>query len=204
MWSSSDSSVASISNASEKGLLNALGVGSTDITATMSSISASVSVSVKSSTIISIHIEPEKVLLTRSLDQQFKMIGTDSDGEEYDLTEEALWSFVDTSVGVISNLDGSKGYFSNTYTGDVNANSTLSASYQGLSSQSDLIVTPANLSQIWINPTSVSMNTFKSINMIAIGIFDDGATLDLSTYVSWESSDSAVAAISNSYYNVAS
>ena len=41
------------------------------------------------------------------------------------------------------------------------------------------------------------MNTYKSINIKAYGIFDDGASQDISSYVTWNSTDAAVVHVSN-------
>jgi hypothetical protein len=200
IWSSSDSAVASIDNgASSKGLVEALSAGSSTIGATYASISKTTSLSVSGNTIVSLRVEPESVLMTNDLNKQFTLIGLDSDSNEYDLTEQALWQSSNAVLGLMSNLDGSKGLLNNLYDGSVNASSTITASYQGLSAAASVMVAPATVSEIWINPVSIEVSTMSSTQFSVIANFDDGASMDVTSYVTWASEDSLVASVSNAY-----
>lgn len=200
IWSSSDSAVASIDNgASSKGLVEALSAGNSTIEATYGSITKTTSLSVSGNTIVSLRVEPESVLMTNDLNKQFTLIGLDSDSNEYDLTEQALWQSSNAVLGLMSNLDGSKGLLNNLYDGSVNASSTITASYQGLSAVASVMVAPATVSEIWINPVSIEVSTMSSTQFSVIANFDDGASMDVTSYVTWASDDSLVASVSNAY-----
>ena len=53
--------------------------------------------------------------MTDGLDKQFVLIGLDSDSNEYDLSEQALWSSSNAALGSMSNSEGSKGLLNNLY-----------------------------------------------------------------------------------------
>ncbi len=200
IWSSSDSAVATISNgSSSKGQVDALSSGTSTIGATYASISKTTTLSVSGNTIVALRVEPESVLMTNDLDKQFTLIGLDSDSNEYDLTEQALWQSSNAALGLMSNLDGSKGLLNNLYTGSVNADSTITASYQGLSATASVMVAPATITEIWINPVNVEVSALSATQFSVIANFDDGASMDVTSYVTWSSEDSLVANVSNAY-----
>ena len=180
-------------------VVDALSSGTSTISATYSSISNTTTLSVSGNTIVSLRVEPESVLMTNDLDKQFTLIGLDSDSNEYDLTEQALWQSSNAALGLMSNLDGSKGLLNNLYTGSVNASSTITASYQGLSATASVMVAPATITDIWINPVNVEVSAMSSTQFSAIANFDDGASMDVTSYVTWSSEDSLVASVSNAY-----
>ena len=115
------------------------------------------------------------------------------------MTEQALWQSSNAALGLMSNLDGSKGLLNNLYTGSVNASSTITASYQGLSATASVMVAPATITDIWINPVNVEVSAVSSTQFSAIANFDDGASMDVTSYVTWSSEDSLVASVSNAY-----
>ena len=137
--------------------------------------------------------------MTDGLDKQFVLIGLDSDSNEYDLSEQALWSSSNAALGSMSNSEGSKGLLNNLYTGETNASSTITASYLGLSASASIMVAPASITDIWINPVNVEVSNGNSRQFSAIANFDDGASLDVTSYVTWSSDDGAIANVSNAY-----
>ena len=200
VWSSSDSAVATVDNgSSSKGYVEAIAAGSTTISASYGAVNAETELSVSASSIVALRVEPESVLMTDGLDKQFVLIGLDSDSNEYDLSEQALWSSSNAALGSMSNSEGSKGLLNNLYTGETNASSTITASYLGLSASASVMVAPASITDIWINPVNVEVSNGNSRQFSAIANFDDGASLDVTSYVTWSSDDGAIANVSNAY-----
>ena len=197
VWSTSDNTIAAITNSGKKGLFEATQGGSVDVQASILGVSAVADVTVNAETIIALEIQPKRILMTKGVDQQFNLVGTDSSGNQYDLTEQALWLGSDSSVGLMSNLEGSKGTLNNVYAGDTNATSSISATYAGISAAAELIVTPSSVKDLWINPTSLSVATQQSTQLTAVANFEDGASMNVTEYVTWSSDNVSVAGVSN-------
>ena len=100
VWSSSNTSVATISNVvSTNGLVKAVAKGTTSITATVGNISGSTNLSAPS--LFSIGITPLNASI--SAVTQFSALGTYSDGVQKDLTGWVVWNSSNTSVATINN-----------------------------------------------------------------------------------------------------
>jgi len=79
-WSSSDTGVATISNAAgSNGLATSVSTGTTTITATSGSISATMTLTVTPATLVSIGVTPTNPSIAKGTKQQFTATGTYSD-----------------------------------------------------------------------------------------------------------------------------
>ena len=61
----------------------------------------------------------------------------------------------------------------------------------------DLTVTPATLDSIEVTPTESSVAKGTSLQFTAMGIFSDSSKQDLTTQVTWSSSDDSIFTVSN-------
>lgn len=113
-WTSSDTSIATISNAAgSAGLATALAEGTTNITASLDGITSNAAVlSVTPAELLFITLSPSNPTLSQGTTQQFTALGTYSDGFSSDVTESATWTSSDTSIATVSDLVLSKGYVS--------------------------------------------------------------------------------------------
>ncbi len=195
-WASSDSSIASVSNApGANGMASATGLGSASISATLGSVtSPDATLTVTAATLSAIQVTPPSPSVANGLTQQFTAIGVYSDNSKQDLTSIVTWSSANSAVGTVSNATGSSGLATAVMVGW----SSITASW-GLvvSPAATLTVTPASLVSIQVTPPSASIANGLTQQFTATGTYTDNSTQDLTQAVTWSSSVSAVATISN-------
>jgi uncharacterized protein YjdB len=98
-WSSSDVSDATVS---DTGLVTGVEPGTVSVTATSGSISGATSVTITIANLASIAVTPNNASILSDGTQQFKAIGTLTDGTTTDITDEVTWNSSNTSVATIS------------------------------------------------------------------------------------------------------
>jgi len=183
-WTSSDTSVATIS---PSGLVTAVGTGVTMITATMSGVT-STAIPVPVAVLKSVTITPgQPGVLTVGTNQRFVALATYADGSVAVVTSQATWASSDTTIATVSS--------SGVGTGAANGNTNITASFAGVSSQA-ITLKVATLSSIAITPASPSNLAVQSTQQFtATGTYSDGTTVDLTSEVTWASSDTTIATI---------
>jgi trimeric autotransporter adhesin len=126
--------------------------------------------------------------------QMFTALGSYSDGSTADLTAQASWNSSATNVASISS--------SGLATGVAAGTTDITASLSGITcSAVALTVTPAaaTLASIRVTPSSpVSLITGATQQFTATGAYSDGSGTDVTSQVTWISSDTKVATISAS------
>jgi hypothetical protein len=194
-WITLDPAVATVSNAEgSRGLATTVAVGSTTITATLEGKSGSTTLTVSVADLLAIAVSPDAATLARGTSQAFSALGLFSDGTRQDLTDQVTWSSSDDSTATVSNADGSHGLVIGVEVGSV----TISAGFSGVSGSSAVEVSSATLVSIDIFPFVPSIAKGTELQLSALGNYSDGSTQDLTTQVTWSTSDAGVAAISNS------
>jgi hypothetical protein len=102
-WTSSSSSIATISNAQGSiGLARGVGPGSATIAAVFSSQVGTATLTVTNATLSSIAVTPASASISVGALQQFDATGTFSDGSVLGITGQAAWSSSDVNVATIS------------------------------------------------------------------------------------------------------
>ena len=193
-WASSDSAVAMLSNAAgSKGLAIAAGVGSAKVSATSDGVSGDTMLTVTDATLVSIEVSPAAPSIVNGLTQQFTATGLYSDNSTQDLTTQVTWASSDNVVATMSNAAGSNGLA----TADSVGSTTVSATSDDVSGDTTLTVTDATLVSIEVSPATPSIVDGLTQQFTATGLYSDNSTQDLTTQVTWNSSDSAVATVSN-------
>jgi len=193
-WASNSTGVATVSNAAgSQGLATAVTVGAATISATMGTVSGSTVLTVTPATLQSITVSPPNPSVAKGTTQQFTATGTYSDGSTQTLTSQVTWASSATGVATISNAAGSHGLATTVAVGST----TISATLGAINGQATLTVTPATLASISVTPTTPSRPVPLTLAFKATGIFTDGTTQDLTTQVTWASSATGVATISN-------
>jgi trimeric autotransporter adhesin len=193
-WSSSVSAVASVSSApGTNGVVTAATPGSTTITATLGGISGSTNLTVTAATLVSLGVTPANGSIAKGLKSQFTAIGTYTDSSTQILTAQVQWSSSDPTVATVSNALGYDGLGAALAPGSV----TITAALAGVSASTVLNVTPATLVSIGVTPANPSIANGLTSQFIATGVYTDNSLQDLTAYVAWTSSDSAVASVSN-------
>jgi len=192
-WDSSKTQVATISNAAgSRGLATAVDLGTTAISAKLGSVTGSTVLTVTAATLVSIAVTPANPSLPRGLTQQFTATGTFTDGSTQNLTGSVSWSSTNPTVASIANT-GSPGLATGLTTGTT----TIRAVQAGVTGSTTLTVTDAILVSIAVSPDDVTIPRTSTQQFTALGTFSDTSMVDITTQVTWTSSDTSVVAISN-------
>lgn len=190
MWDSSDIGIATISNiVGTQGKATSVTDGSTTITATLGLISGNTTLTVTPATIVSVEVTPEDPDIVDGLEQQFVAMGTFSDASVQDITEDAIWDSSDAGVATID----SHGLATSVSDGTT----TITATFDMVSDNTTLTVTPAELVSIEISPEDVSIGAGATQQFTAMGTYTDNSVVDITADVTWASSDEDIATISN-------
>ena len=193
-WTSSDPTIASISNASAShGIATSVSPGAVSITAATGGVSGSTGLTVTPAALVSIALILAGPSIAMGTQQQLVATGTYTDTSTHDVTTTVTWSSSDTTVATISNASGSNGLATSTGQGTA----TISAALGAISGSTGLTVTPAALVSIAVVPANSSIANGTSQQFAATGTYTDNSTQPLTTSVTWSSSATTVAAISN-------
>ena len=194
LWSSSNTAVATVSNAPVSyGLVTAIGAGFTEITAAFGAISASFPLTVTSAVLVSIEVTPTNPSIANGTTEQFTATGVFSDGTTQNLTSQVAWSSSSAGVATVSNAAGTQGLA----TGVSPGTSIITAALDAVSGNTTLTVTNAVLISLAVTPPNPSIAVGTTQQFIATGTFSDGSTQNLTSSVTWASSDNTLATISN-------
>ena len=188
-WSTSDASVASISNT---GLANALVAGVVTITAQSGTITgtATLNVTAAGANLMSIIVAPAASSIPVNTTQQFSATGSYADGSSSDLTALVTWKSSSTAVATVD-ING-------IVTGVAPGTSTVSASIGGVTGSTTLTVNAPTLSSISITPVDLTIGIGINQQFTATATYSDGSAQDLVSGVTWSSSSASVASINGS------
>jgi len=139
----------------------------------------------------SISVSPANPSIPLGLKQQFAATGFFKNGTVSDLTTSVTWNSSNPAVASMSNSAGSQGLA----TGLAQGTTAMTASLGSISGSTTLAVTPPVLVSLGVTPRnpSIPLGTKQQFN--ATGTFTDGSTKDVTSSVSWNSSNTAVANI---------
>jgi hypothetical protein len=197
-WSSSSTATATISNVSgSSGFATSAGVGTATISAidAGTGITGSTTLTVTPAVLVSIAVTPASPSVALGYSQQFTATGTFSDNTTQDITTAVAWSSSTTATATISNAAGSQGLASTAATGVTTITATDSAT--GISAQASLTVTTAVLVSVAVTPATPSIPNGYGQQFTATGTFSDASTRDVTARVTWSSSSTTCATISN-------
>lgn len=190
VWASANAAVASILNTSgHKGLATALTPGVSAIVATVGSVSGSTDFTVTNALLVSLVVTPTNPSIPLGLTEQFTATGTYTDNTTQNLSDSVVWTSSDRTVATV-NIHGLA-------TSLLVGSTTVQAAISGLTSTSTLTVTSAVLASIALNPLNSSVVLGLNKQYTATGTYTDGSTADLTSTVTWSSSNTSQATISN-------
>ena len=192
-WSSSDPSVATVDSS---GLVTAMALGTTTITATSSEPSSFSSHSSLGSTILnvnapplsSIAVTPANPSIPVGITQQFTATGTYSDGTSRDITAQVIWSSSNTSIATVNSSGLATAVAAGTGT-------TITATSGKISGSTTLTVNSATLSSIAVTPPDPNIPAGVPQQFTATGTYSDGMSYAITAQVAWSSSDILVATV---------
>lgn len=181
-WNSVNSGVATVN---AKGLVTAIGPGSTTISATFQSIIGSTELT--SSMLLSIALSPVDSTIASGTAVQYFALGTLQNGITQDLTSLVSWSSSDVGIALIN---GSGLATANTAT---TGSTMITASFGGITGTASL--TLAAVTSISVSPVSVTIPLGATQQFAASGALTGGTSQDVTIYAVWSSSTPSVASI---------
>lgn len=172
------------------GLATASAVGDSVIYATFAGSTATATLTTTAAELVSLEVSPASPsALPLGFAQQFTATGVYTDNSQQDVTSLVAWSSSDTGVVQVAagGLASAVGLGS----------ATVSASLNGISGStaSPLEVTAAKLTSLALSPQDPTVGVTQGVAFTAVGTFSDGTTQDLTSTVTWTSSDEGVAVV---------
>jgi hypothetical protein len=191
-WSSSNTSVATVAAGGlAKGLV--ANANPITITATVGTVSGTGSLTVTAATLQSIAVTPANDTVPLGTITAFTATGTYSDNSTQNLTAAATWMSSNPTQASITSPGGVVTALALT-----NTAITITATSVGVSGNTGLTVANATLTSIVIPSgpqNTVTIANSTSYQFAAYGLYNDGSKRNLTTKVTWASSNQAAATI---------
>jgi uncharacterized protein YjdB len=192
-WSSSNTTIATIA---ATGVATGVKAGGpVTITATQGAISGTALLTVTAPVLQTITVAPTSASVAAGLTQQFAATGHYSDNSMQTLTASVTWSSSNTGVATVSNSAGSQGLAKGMAAGGP---VIITATQGAISGTAQLTVTAAVLVSITVTPANPTVPAGSTQQFTATGTYTDGSALNITSSVTWASSNAAVATISAS------
>jgi hypothetical protein len=183
-WACLGTNAATVSNAPPtQGMATALLPGTVVIAASLGNISNNAVLTINNVLPTSLVVSPATATLGWGNQQQLKATATFSDNSQQDVTNAASWSsdlpFVTSGSGlVIGQYPGTNG---------------ILAFFGSLEGQASVTVDLSNLVSLSVSPAASIAANHTKLQFAALGTFVDGSTRDITSQVSWSSSNTGVA-----------
>ena len=186
-WQSSDSTVATVSST---GMLKSLKAGTVTVSAVLSSVTGTASVTVSSAVLSSINVGTPSPSLASGGTEQLTATGVYSDGSSASLTTQVAWSSSDGSVAVVNSV----GLLTALKAGSV----SVMASMGGVSGTANVTVNAPSLVSITVSPLAFTIASGQSKQLSAMGVYSDGTSSDVTSQATWSSASTSFATVDSS------
>ena len=184
-WTSTTQAAATVG---PSGLAAGVAAGSTTISASLTGVTGTTTLSVTSHTLQSIQVTPASPQVAVGLTVALKATGTFSDSTTQDLTGQATWSSSSTTVATVA------------ATGIVNGvkvgSSTIAAAFSGVSGSTPVTVDSSVLQSIVVTPAGQTIAVSGTLQMTATGHFSDSDTHDVTAQASWTANPASPVSVS--------
>lgn len=179
-WLPADTNIITVTS---DGVLTGVEAHATTLTASKDGITSNlVDVTVTEATITAIDVTPARVSVAKGQTEQLIAKATYSDGTTADISNSVTWLPADVNT-VVVNSDG-------VLTGTEVNTTTVTASKDGIiSNLVDATVTAAIMTAIDVTPTSISVAKGNIQQLVAMAVYSDGTTTDISNSVTWLPAD---------------
>ncbi len=187
LWSAANPTVATITAA---GLATGLAAGTTMVSATSQTFSGAASLTVGPPALVSIAVVPSAISMAKGQSQQFTATGTYTDGTSQAITTSVAWSSANTGIAAVA------------ITGVVTAlsagSTSVTATQSGISASSSITVNPAALVSLAVTPGTATIAKGLTQQFTATGSYTDGSTQNLTSSVTWATSNAGAASVNSS------
>ncbi|MDD2582327.1 MAG: Ig-like domain-containing protein [Desulfuromonadaceae bacterium] len=192
-WSSDNLNVAAFTMAGLPNRVKGVGTGSATVTATVGNISATCPITVSAVTFSTVTITPAAPSVAVGLSKQFTATGLFPDGTTQDITYDVAWASSSPDFATVSIDPASRGLVQAIAVGT----SDITATFGAVSATSLITVTEPVLESITLSPNNPTLLTLSTRRLVATGTYSDGSTPDLSSQVTWNSSDTTITTIAS-------
>jgi uncharacterized protein YjdB len=185
-WLSSDSNVASVSNA---GVATGVATGVVTVSAHSGAFSGSATLTVGNAgtNLTSITLSPVNASIPINTTLQLTATGNYSDGSTRDLTALVSWSSATISKATVDVSGLVQALAAGT--------SSITATLGSVSQSTNVTVTAPTINSISVTPEDLTLPIGISQQYVASAIYSDGSIQDLVSGVTWSSSTASVATI---------
>ncbi len=189
-WTSSDLAVATVDST---GLAHAVDVGTSTITATSGTVSASSSLTVTEPEISYVTLTPDGADVPVGLTRQYTATATLTDGTTEDITDEVAWATDEVGTATID----ADGLLTAVALGDtvVRAQTSSSDPDGVFGAYTSVHVVDPVLTDLTADPTALSLPRGLDSAVLLTATYSDGTTTDVSSLATWTSDDPAVAGV---------
>lgn len=192
-WTSAAPHVATVSNAEGSGgLLAGLAEGTSVVTAELTGVSGSTTVTVSNATLASLELTPAALSLPKGVGRAIVAIGHFSDGSTQEVTTVATWQSSDPAVVSVSTTSPDRGHVRALAVGTARVTAAIGEVTVGL----DVTVTAAELVSLSVTPATGSLPKGTTRQLTATGTYTDSTTVDVTTQATWTSSAPEIVAVS--------
>ena len=196
LWESSAPGIAAIDSG---GLALGVAAGTSNISARLANstgndlvANAAMVVNATAVTIADFYIEPAQTQTLPGTSVQFLAWVITSDGQRYDVTRSVTWQSSNPAIAGISG----KGKVQALAVGDVQIQAGFSYSGQTYSDSASLAIIAPAITELNITPNYAEIVLGQQLAYVATARLAQGVSVDVTTMVSWSSSNPAVASIS--------
>ena len=188
-WVSANTSIATVT---PSGVLTGAGVGSTTVTASLNGINSNTAaVTVTDAVLTAIQVTPATISLAKGYSQTLTATAIYSDQTSADISSSVAWISANTSIATVTP--------SGVLMGAGVGSTTVTASLNGISSNTAAVtVTDAVLTSIQVTPATLSLAKGDSQSLTATATYSDQTSADISSAVSWNSANTAIATVTPS------
>lgn len=174
------------------GLVTALQIGTTPVSASLSGLTASTTVTVGAAVLQSISIAPVDPTIPLGATQAFTATGVYSDGSTVSLPS-ATWDSGTPDVATLSPGAGGGSVVASAVGVGV---TTITASWGGLTGSTALTVTPVALVSVTVTPADAYTALGLGARFAAIGTYSDGTSREVTTLAIWSAAPPSTATVS--------
>ncbi len=191
-WSSSDPSIVAVGqDAVGYQIITGLQPGTATLTANYGGVTGTTTVTVTSATLQTIQVTPFTPRLPVGFSTFLRATGIYSDNTTQELTYRVSWSSSAPATAAVSPYGELQPLAAGM--------ATVTANLDGVSGSTVVTVSSATLSSIAVTPNMGSVAIGVELPFAATGTFSDTTTMDVTPYVTWLSSNRAVADVANAW-----
>jgi hypothetical protein len=193
-WSSSDNNVA-VLDGKDSGRALTITAGTAMISATFDGLSDSATLQVETPALTALNIYPANKLSPRATSFNYRAIADYNNNTSVVVTEQATWSSSDTATASISNAADEQGLARTIKAG----NTTITASFSGLTSSTQLDVLGAGVSFITPSCSPIKINIGETTQCTCTARLNDGSgdSFDCTALATYTAKIPGIVSISN-------